>query len=299
MRTYSQIAGDGGSDVAGQIAELDAAIARRLADVRFRVAVGSGKGGVGKSTLTRQLAAVLAAAGRRVGILDADLNGPSQALLGGVSGTPPLPGEEGLLVPRSRDGVQILSAGSLLGAGAALTFPGAETGHAHVWRATRELSNLAELLGAVHWGPLDLLLVDLPPGPERTAHFAEFLGEETAIVLVSVPSALARGVVARSIDALRPLSNRLLGYVENMSGYACPSCGEVGPLFPEEATAEALGLDCLGRIPFDPELARASDRGVALTESGAEAGTGADVRPVLAALRAVATELSKRLEETP
>jgi ATP-binding protein involved in chromosome partitioning len=294
MRTHSQIAGDGGSGVAEQIAELAGAIARRLAGVRHLVAVGSGKGGVGKSTLTRQLAAVLASRGHRIGILDADFNGPSQARLGGVSERPPLPGDGGLVVPRSRDGVQILSVGSLLGEGTALAWPGTEAGSSHVWRATREFANLAELLGAVDWGPLDLLLVDLPPGPERTAQLADFLGPRAAVLLVTIPSALARGVVARAVDALRPLPNRVLGYVENMSGYACPGCGAVRPLFPEDAESERLGLECLGRVPFDPELARLSDRGVALTEV---AGPGAAASPVLAALAAVAAELTKRLEE--
>jgi ATP-binding protein involved in chromosome partitioning len=293
MRTYSQIAGDGGSGVAEQIAVLDSAIARRLARVRHLVAIGSGKGGVGKSTLTRQLAAVLAAAGRRVGVLDADLNGPSQALLGGLGGTPPLPGEDGgLLVPRGRDGVQVLSAGSLLADGRALAFAGAEAGHAHLWRATREFAQLAQMLAAADWGALDLLLVDLPPGPERTAQFADFLGARADLVLVTVPSALARGVVARALDALRPLPNRVVGYVENMSGYACPRCGEVGQLFPEEAEGGLCGLDRLGRVPFDPELARLSDRGLSLVEVA-----GGGERPALAALRAVATALRARLEE--
>jgi ATP-binding protein involved in chromosome partitioning len=293
MRTYSEITGDGGSGVAEQIADLEAAIARRLSTVRYLVAVGSGKGGVGKSTLTRQLAAVVAASGQRVGILDADFNGPSQALLGGVRELPPMPGENGLLVPKSRDGVQILSVGSLLGEGSALTWPGDEAGHSHVWRATREFANLAELLSAVDWGQLDLLLVDLPPGPERTAQFADFLGPSCALLLVSIPSALARGVVARSVDALRPLPNRLLGYVENMSGYACSGCGTVRSLFPEERDDGVLAIPCLGRVPFDPELARLSDRGVALTEVDASAAAS----PALAALERVATELMNRLEE--
>lgn len=298
MRTYSQIVGDGGSGVAEQIADLQAAIARRLSNVRFMVAVGSGKGGVGKSTLTRQLAAVLTEQGKRVGILDADFNGPSQAQLGGVRAMPPMPGDQGLLVPRSREGVQILSIGSLLGEGSALTWPGAEVaGHAHVWRATREFANLAELLSAVHWGSLDVLLVDLPPGPERTAQFVDFFGPQTAVLLVSIPSALARGVVARSVDALRPLPNRVLGYVENMSGYACSGCGVVRPLFPEEQDAESLRIACLGRVPFDPELARLCDHGVAVTETGQSSSSGAAASPVLSALRAIATELMHRLEE--
>ena len=292
MRTYSQIEGDGGSAVAEQIADLEAAIARRLAGVRHMVAVGSGKGGVGKSTLTRQLGAVLAAAGQRVGILDADLNGPSQALLNGVRNVPPLPGEEGLLLPVSRDGLKVLSVGSLLAEGEALTWPSATPRHTHVWRATRDLSKLAELLAAVHWGPLDVLLVDLPPGPERTAQFADFLGPQAAVVLVSIPSALARGVVARSVSALAALPNRLLGYVENMSGYACAGCGTVRPLFPESHEAAELALPCLGRIPFDPQLAALSDDGRAITEIP-EAGL------VAAALAETARNLIQRLEEAP
>jgi ATP-binding protein involved in chromosome partitioning len=287
MRTYSQIEGDGGSDVAEQIADLEAAIARRMAGIRHVVAVGSGKGGVGKSTLTRQLGAVLAAEGKRVGILDADMNGPSQALLGGVRDVPPLPGEEGLLVPVSRDGLKILSVGSLLAEGEALSWPSASPRHSHVWRATRELAKLAELLAAVHWGPLDMLLVDLPPGPERTAQFADFLGPQAAVLLVSIPSALARGVVARSVSALAALPNRLLGHVENMSGYA--GCGTVRPLFPESSEAAELALPCLGRVPFDPQLAVLSDEGRAITEV-AEAG------PVAAALAEVARNLIHALE---
>jgi len=292
MRTYSQIEGDGGSGVAEQIADLEAAIARRMAGIRHVVAVGSGKGGVGKSTLTRQLGAMLAATGKRVGILDADLNGPSQAMLNGVRDVPPLPGEEGLLLPVSRDGLKVLSVGSLLAEGEALSWPSASPRHTHVWRATRELAKLAELLAAVHWGPLDVLLVDLPPGPERTAQFADFLGPQAAVLLVSIPSALARGVVARSVSALAPLPNRLLGYVENMSGYACAGCGTVRPLFPESREAADLALPCLGRIPFDPQLAALSDDGRAITEV---AGAG----PVAAALAETARNLFERLEEVP
>jgi ATP-binding protein involved in chromosome partitioning len=290
MRSYSQIEGDGGSGVAGQIADLEAAIARRMAGIRHVVAVGSGKGGVGKSTLTRQLGAVLAAAGKRVGILDADLNGPSQALLNGVRNVPPLPGDDGLLLPVSREGVRILSVGSLLAEGEALTWPSASPRHTHVWRATRELAKLAELLAAVCWGPLDVLLVDLPPGPERTAQFADFLGPQAAVVLVSIPSALARGVVARSVSALGALPNRLLGYVENMSGYACAGCGTVRPLFPESPEAAGLALPCLGRVPFDPQLAALSDDGRAITEVD---GAGL----VAAALADAARNLIQRLEE--
>ncbi len=292
MKSYSQIDGDGGSGVAEQVADLEAAIARRMAGIRHVVAIGSGKGGVGKSTLTRQLASVLAASGQKVGILDADLNGPSQAMLCGVADIPPLPGDEGLLLPVSRDGLKILSVGSLLAQGEALSWPSASPRHTHVWRATREFAKLAELLSAVHWGALDVLLVDLPPGPERTAQFADFLGAGASVVLGSIPSALARGVVARSASALSPLPNRLLGYVENMSGYACAGCGTVRPLFPESREASDLALPCLGRIPFDPQLASLSDEGRAITEVP-------NGGPVAEALAETARTLIDRLEEVP
>ena len=137
-----------------------------------------------------------------------------------------------------------------------------------------------------------MLLVDLPPGPERTAQFADFLGPQAAVVLVSIPSALARGVVARSVSALGALPNRLLGYVENMSGYACAGCGTVRPLFPEDREAAELALPCLGRIPFDPRLAALSDDGLPITEAA-----GADL--AAEALAEAARNLIQSLEEVP
>jgi len=109
------------------------------------------------------------------------------------------------------------------------------------------------------------LVFDLPPGAERTVQFAEFLGPEVAFVLVTLPSALASGVVARSVTALDATRNRLLGHVLNMDGYACTGCGEVRPLFPS-GDPTPLDTERLGSIPFDPQLAELSDRGGSLNE---------------------------------
>ena len=160
-------------------------------------------------------------------------------------------------------GVGVISLGTTVPEGRAVELdPDAPSGDSHVWRATREFTAVAELLESVDWGALDVLLHDLPPGAERTFQYAEFLGPDVAFVLVTVPSALARGVVARSADALRRLPNPVAGYVENMSGYWCESCRTVRPLFPEGGVD--LGIPCLGRVPFDPALAAASDAGVPL-----------------------------------
>jgi ATP-binding protein involved in chromosome partitioning len=286
MKSYHDIAGDGGSDVIGQVVAKKSKIAESLAQVRHLVAIGSGKGGVGKSTLTMQLAEALRADGRRVAILDADLNGPTQARLGGVRGAPVMPGAAGLVPPKTASGIGVVSMGALVPESEAVEFDSVARGDSYVWRAIREFSALGDLLAGVSWGPLDFLLVDLPPGAERTFQYAEYLGEAAAFVLVTIPSDVSRGVVSRAVAAMRKTPNRILGYVENMAGYYCDDCGAVRPLFATDSTV-ALDLPCLGAVPFDPELAAASDRGARLADGA---------RPSVAAIRAVAARVSALLE---
>jgi len=273
MKTYHDIQGDGGSDVLGQVQAQARQIGQALAGVRRLVAIGSGKGGVGKSTVTMALAHSLSRQGRRgkrVTILDADLNGPSQARLAGLEGRPWVPGERGLVPPRRPDGIAVVSVGSLLPDAAPLAFETVSSGEQQTWRATREMALFAQILASTDWGELDVLLLDLPPGTERTVQFAQTLAGvgRLGLVMVTIPSAVARGVVARTLSALAELDQteagpRVLGYVENMAGYYCHACGAVRPLFPEASPGEAVPLDapCLGRIPFDPELAALCDRG--------------------------------------
>ena len=287
MKGYYDIQGDGGSDVLGQVHDQRSRIDGRLARVRHLVAVGSGKGGVGKSTLTLQLAYALAHRGLRVAILDADLNGPSQARLAGLGAVPLVPGANGLALPRNAAGIGVLSIGSMVPDGRALEFDSVARGDSYVWRATKEVSLLRDLLGGVDWGVLDLLLVDLPPGAERTAQYAEFLGARASLLLVTLPSDLSRAIVARGLAALAGAPNRLLGWVENMSGYCCGGCGEVRPLFARSDRID-LGLPCLGAVPFDPGLALAGDRG--------EPPPADRSGPALRAVDALAANLLEALE---
>jgi len=265
VKGYHDIVGDGGSRVLEQVAEQRARIADGLAAVGHLVAVGSGKGGVGKSTLTLHLAGALGARGLRVAILDADFNGPSQARMAGVQGALFVPGTQKVSLPRTANGIGVFSMGSVIPESQALDFESAADGESHTWRATREFTLLTEILGSFEWGALDLLLFDLPPGAERTVQFADFLGPRTSFLLVTIPSEVSRGVVARSVAALSKRSNRLLGYVENMSGYYCRDCDAIRPLFPSP-DATTLGIPCLGSVPFDPELARHCDQGIAFTQ---------------------------------
>lgn len=265
MKGYHDIVGDGGSRILEQVAEQRAAIADGLADVRHLVAVGSGKGGVGKSTLTLHLAGALRARGLRIAILDADFNGPSQARMAGVEGALFVPGREKVALPRTANGIGVFSMGSLIPESKALDFQSAAQGESHTWRATREFALLGEVLRSFEWGALDVLMFDLPPGAERTVQYADYLGPRTSFLLVTIPSEVSRGVVSRSVAALSEGRHRILGYVENMSGYYCGDCKTVKPLFvsPDES---GLDLPCLGTVPFDPELARHCDHGMPFTE---------------------------------
>ena len=266
MKSYHDIAGDGGSRVLEQVAEQRARISDGLAGVRHLVAVGSGKGGVGKSTLTLHLAGALRARGLRIAILDADFNGPSQARMAGVQGALFVPGKDRVALPRTSSGIGVFSMGSLVPESSALEFESTAQGESHTWRATREFALLGEILGAFEWGELDLLMFDLPPGAERTVQYADFLGPRTSFVLVTIPSEVARGVVARSVAALSKGPNRILGYVENMSGYYCRDCDAIKPLFASRGAIVRPRIPCLGTVPFDPELARHCDRGLPLAD---------------------------------
>ena len=262
MKTYSEVVGDGGSNILDQVTRQRRRIGEALAGVDHILAIGSGKGGVGKSTLTMQLALAMTRRNRRCAILDADLNGPCQARLAGLDQAPLLPGERGMALPRTSSGLGVVSVGSVVPESEHLDFESVARGDSHVWRTTREFNLFQQFLGLVDWGRLDVLLVDLPPGAERTLQYADVLGPTASFVLVSIPSALARGVVARSAAALATTPNQALGYIENMSGYYCQDCGEVRPLFDRDtAEGPALGLPRLASIPFDPRLATASDAG--------------------------------------
>jgi ATP-binding protein involved in chromosome partitioning len=266
VKRYQDIVGDGGSRVLEQVAEQRTRITDGLAGVRHLVAVGSGKGGVGKSTLTFHLADALRARGLRIAILDADFNGPSQARMAGVQDVLFVPGSDKVALPRTTSGIGVFSMGSLIPESESLNFESAARGESHTWRAMKEFALLGEILGAFEWGTLDLLMFDLPPGAERTVQFADFLGPRTSFVLVTIPSEVARGVVARSVAALSKGSNKVLGYVENMTGYYCRGCNAVKPLFNSGRGTLPHGIPCLGTVPFDPELAEHCDRGMPLTD---------------------------------
>ena len=253
-RRYRDIAGDGGSDIVAQVRDQRARLERRLAGIGHVVAVVSGKGGVGKSSIAGSLAGQLALDGWRVGVLDADLHGPSMAKILGVRGRALAMTPDGVEPAVSALGVKVMSMDFLLPTDASpLVWQAPTQEEAHTWRGTVEANALREFLADTCWGALDALLIDLPPGTDRLAIVSSLVPRLSGSVVVTIPSDVSQLVVRRSITAAREGRGPVLGLVENMAG-----------LFPgpdARALADEAGIPFLGSVPFDPELTAAGDRG--------------------------------------
>jgi ATP-binding protein involved in chromosome partitioning len=282
MKKYRDIAGDGGSNIVGQVEAQQARMGARLAEVKAIVAVVSGKGGVGKSSITANLAGAFALAGARVGVLDADLNGPSMATMLGVRGRTLAVGAAGVEPPAGALGIRVMSMDLLLADDATpLAWDAPSQAEAHTWRGAMEANALREFLADTAWGALDVLLVDLPPGTDRLAMVTGLVPALSGTVIVTIPSDVAHLIVRKSITVARAASAPVLGVIENMAG-----------MFPgpgAEALARESGVPFLGRVPFDPGLATAADRGQPYVAAAPDAPAARALTSIAAALRAVLT----------
>ena len=245
-------------------------VAGSLAKVARVVAVTSGKGGVGKSTVAVNLAVALARGGAAVGILDADLNGPSVAKMLGLRGQPvrlaPDParrGEERLRPAPGPCGLRVQSMDFFLQGNQPLDWDG-ESGEGAALRSAMEQAALADLLSLTEWGELDLLVVDLPPGADRLPALARWLPPGSGALAVTIPTEVAMLAVERGLRRAHALRFPVIGIVENFASAVCPRCGEEAPLYCEasaEALSDATAVPVVARIPFDARLARAADAG--------------------------------------
>ena len=256
MKRYRDLVGDGGSNIAGQVQAQQMRLRERLSGVSSIVAVVSGKGGVGKSSLTANLANCFALEGRRVGVLDADLNGPTMAKMLGVRGRTLAVAAGGVTPPASALGVKVMSMDLLLPSDATpLTWDAPTQDEAHTWRGTMEANALREFLADTAWGALDLLLIDLPPGTDRLATVTALVPALGGTVIVTIPSDVSHLVVRKSITVAAQAKAPVLGLVENMTGmFRGPAGADL---------ARETGVPFLGSVPFDAELALAADRGEA------------------------------------
>ncbi len=239
------------------------------------IAVGSGKGGVGKSTVSANIALALAAQGKKVGLLDADVYGPSQPRMLGVSGRPSTPDGKTIL-PLRNYGVTVMSMGFML-----------EDDQSVVWRGPMLMSALQQMLRQVQWGKLDYLIVDLPPG---TGDVQLTLSQKTQVdgaVIVSTPQDVALIDAKKAIDMFTKLNVPLLGMIENMSTYICPNCDHEAHIFGHggaKKEAGTLGIPFLGEIPLDIDIRTSSDGGTPIVVGKPKSPQAARFRDIAAAI---------------
>jgi ATP-binding protein involved in chromosome partitioning len=253
FRTYAQVAGADASGLGDQVARQRERVGAQLQNVERVVAVISGKGGVGKSWVSAALAIALARRGCAVGVLDADLQSPTVARSLRARG-PLAVTAEGVEPATGTAGVRVISMDLLLAEGAPLRWTSA-AGEAHTWRGIAETGALREFLSDVLWGALDVLLVDMPPDTHRLDDLSALVPDISGAIAITLPSEESRRSVARAMRAAQSNGVRLLGVVENMSGYACARCGETRPLFSGDAGRELtgeFGIPLLARLPFIP-----------------------------------------------
>lgn len=281
-KTYKDLPGDGGSNIVAQVTAHMARLQARMETIRSTVAVVSGKGGVGKSAITVNLATAVAMRGAAVGILDADLNGPSIAKMTGVRGQRPAVTVEGVQPVQGPAAMRIMSMDLLLPHDETpLTWLAATPTDSYVWRSSMEGTALREFLSDTIWGTLDCLFLDLPPGTDRIATLADILPGLTGVILVTIPSEVSHLVVRKSLALARNLKIPMLGLIENMTGYACQSCQAIGELFrPGQGPrlARDFGIRFLGEIPFDPRLARSGDSGIPFVALHQDTPTGRTIQ---------------------
>ncbi len=226
----------------------------RLCRVKHKIVVLSGKGGVGKSTVSVNLAAGLRMAGYKVGLLDIDIHGPSIPTMLGLEGCPPQ-GNQQELLPVEANGLKVMSPGFFLGS----------QNDAIIWRGPMKANAIRQFLQDVAWGDLDFLVVDSPPGTgDEPLSVCQLIKKLDGAVIVTTPQKVSAVDVRKSITFCRQLKVPILGVIENMSGFACPKCGEITPILGSgggRRMAVEMGVPFLGSIPIDPSIALACDSG--------------------------------------
>jgi len=233
----------------------DTALQDRMAQIKHKIMVLSGKGGVGKSTVAVNIAVALGLEGKKVGILDADFHGPSIPTLLHLNGKSLKAGENGIEPITFVEGVKVISIGFFM----------AEQDKAVIWRGPMKISVLKQLLAEVNWGELDYLIIDFPPGTgDEPLSVAQLIPNADGAIIVTTPQDLSLIDVRKSIDFCKQLKLPVLGVIENMSGLVCPHCSQVIDVFKRgggEKMAGEMGVPFLGRIPIEPLIVEASDNG--------------------------------------
>lgn len=278
MKTYEDLAGDGGSNIIGQVVFKREQLRVRLDKIKHKVALMSGKGGVGKSSITANIAACLVDRGYSVGILDADLNGPSIGLLLGVGSDHELVVDErGVQPGKGPLGIKVMSMDMLLSQPDMPVMWTDDESASAVWVSTMESTALRELLSDTDWGELDYLLIDMPPGSDRIDNIRDLIPELAGVVEITIPSPLSQHIVSKSITKNNKLGVSIIGIIENMASYVCPHCDKEGKLFEGQKVEELSKrkeIPFIGKIPFDTRVSRQTDSGSIFYTDNKDSVTG-------------------------
>jgi Mrp family chromosome partitioning ATPase len=244
----------GGAPVSAESKRKDDSIAASLANIEHKLLVMSGKGGVGKSSVSAGLAIRLAAAGHRVGLLDVDIHGPSLAGIMGVKGLMDVTEDKKVCPIKVQDNLKVVSMQSLM----------RDSDQAVIWRGPAKTGVIRQFIGDVQWDALDFLIIDAPPGTgDEPLSVAQTIPEAKAVI-VTTPQDVALSDVRKSINFCRVIQMDVIGLIENMGPFACPCCGESLSLFKSgggQATAEKMQVPFLGTLPFDAKVVQACDAG--------------------------------------
>lgn len=263
VRGYAEVSHETGSQLLEQVLAQHAKVSARLETIGAVIAIASGKGGVGKSAVTANLAVSLTRRGARVGVVDADLNGPSLGRMLGLLGSRLVDGPDGVVPPAGAAGVLGISTELLLKEDAPLRWKGPDSDRV-VWLGLTEAAVLREFLSDVVWGELDYLLIDIPPGTDKIGRFLDLVPNPASVLVVTIPSEVALSVVSRSVAMLQQAGVESIGIVGNMSGYASPGAVRPLPLFSGDGIrrlTESTGLELWAEIPFDPGMGARTDGG--------------------------------------
>ncbi len=237
-----------------QAAEEQEKFKERMSKIKHKIAIISGKGGVGKSTITVNLATAFALKGSRVGILDADIHGPSVPRLLGLEGSQVQTTAMGALPVDGPLKMKVMSIDFFM----AEQMP-------TIWRGPLKMRAIRQLLGEIVWGDLDFLFIDLPPGTgDEPLSIAQLLPDLDGVVIVTMPSDLSSSIVKKAVTFAQRLKLPIIGVVENMSGFVCPHCNKKIEIFSSgggKKMAQEEGVPFLGSIPIDPKVSADSDKG--------------------------------------
>jgi ATP-binding protein involved in chromosome partitioning len=245
------------ADMMRQMADRQKKIIENMKKIKYKISVFSGKGGGGKSVVTANLAAAVAEQeGTGVGILDSDFTGPTIPRMMGARKEDLRVKDDWMIPPKGAAGVKVISMSFLL--------PEEKT--PVIWRGPIKKTALEQLLGSVEWGDIDYLIFDLPPGTgDEALNIMQVLPGFDGFIVVTVPTEVSRSSVLKSIGFAKKMKARVLGVIENMSGYVCPDCGNIDEIFignGGELLADEMDVPLLGKIPLDRRLSETSDRGV-------------------------------------